>query len=42
MAKKIFYTSEAREKVLAGAKQLYDAVKVTFGILYEVHLGQHV
>ena len=31
MAKKIFYTSEAREKVLAGAKQLYDAVKVTFG-----------
>jgi len=31
MAKKIFYTSEARDKVLAGAKQLYDAVKVTFG-----------
>lgn len=31
MAKKIFYTAEAREKVLAGAKQLYDAVKVTFG-----------
>lgn len=31
MAKKIFYTNEAREKVLAGAKQLYDAVKVTFG-----------
>lgn len=31
MAKKIFYESEAREKVLSGAKQLYDAVKVTFG-----------
>ena len=31
MAKKIFYTNEAREKVLTGAKQLYDAVKVTFG-----------
>lgn len=31
MAKKIFYTNEAREKVLSGAKQLYDAVKVTFG-----------
>lgn len=31
MAKKIFYEAEAREKVLAGAKQLYDAVKVTFG-----------
>ncbi len=31
MAKKIFYTSEARDKVLSGAKQLYDAVKVTFG-----------
>ncbi len=31
MAKKIFYTNEARDKVLAGAKQLYDAVKVTFG-----------
>ena len=29
--KKIFYTNEAREKVLSGAKQLYDAVKVTFG-----------
>ena len=29
--KKIFYESEAREKVLSGAKQLYDAVKVTFG-----------
>ena len=31
MAKKIFYASEARDKVLSGAKQLYDAVKVTFG-----------
>ena len=29
--KKIYYESEAREKVLSGAKQLYDAVKVTFG-----------
>ena len=31
MAKKIFYEEEARKKVLSGAKQLYDAVKVTFG-----------
>lgn len=31
MAKKIYYETEARAKVLAGAKQLYDAVKVTFG-----------
>lgn len=31
MSKKIFYNTEAREKVLSGAKQLYDAVKVTFG-----------
>ena len=31
MAKKIYYESTAREKVLSGAKQLYDAVKVTFG-----------
>lgn len=31
MAKKIFYKADARAKVLAGAKQLYDAVKVTFG-----------
>lgn len=31
MSKKIFYNDDAREKVLAGAKQLYDAVKVTFG-----------
>ncbi len=31
MAKKIYYEAEAREKMLSGAKQLYDAVKVTFG-----------
>lgn len=31
MAKKIYYEAEAREKVLSGAKQLYDTVKVTFG-----------
>lgn len=31
MAKKIFYSDQARDKVLSGAKQLYDAVKVTFG-----------
>ena len=31
MAKKIFYDAEARDKVLSGAKQLYDAVKVTYG-----------
>ncbi|MBR3233905.1 chaperonin GroEL [Candidatus Saccharibacteria bacterium] len=31
MAKKIFYNAEARGKVLSGAKQLYDAVKVTYG-----------
>ena len=31
MAKKIYYETGAREKVLSGAKQLYDAVKVTFG-----------
>ncbi|MBQ3352774.1 chaperonin GroEL [Candidatus Saccharibacteria bacterium] len=31
MAKKIYYEAEAREKVLAGAKKLHDAVKVTFG-----------
>lgn len=29
--KKIYYEDQAREKVLSGAKQLYDAVKVTFG-----------
>ena len=31
MAKKVFYDDEAREKVLAGAKKLADAVKVTMG-----------
>lgn len=31
MAKKIFYSDQARDKVLSGAKQLYDTVKVTFG-----------
>ncbi|MBR2659154.1 chaperonin GroEL [Candidatus Saccharibacteria bacterium] len=31
MAKKIFYEADARDKVLSGAKQLYDAVKVTYG-----------
>ncbi|MFI5240348.1 MAG: chaperonin GroEL [Candidatus Saccharimonadia bacterium] len=31
MAKKIFYDDEARARVLAGAKELYDAVKVTMG-----------
>ena len=31
MARKIFYGQEARERVLAGAEQLYEAVKVTFG-----------
>ncbi len=31
MSKKIFYADEARDKVLSGAKQLYEAVKVTFG-----------
>ena len=31
MAKKVFYADQARDKVLSGAKQLYDAVKVTFG-----------
>lgn len=31
MAKKIFYADQARDKVLSGAKQLYDAVKITFG-----------
>ena len=29
--KKVFYDAEARERVLGGAKALYDAVKVTFG-----------
>jgi len=31
MSKKVFYDEEAREKVLSGAKQLADAVKVTMG-----------
>lgn len=31
MAKKIFYDDDARERVLGGAKTLYDAVKVTYG-----------
>lgn len=31
MAKKVFYGQDARERVLAGAEQLYEAVKVTFG-----------
>ena len=31
MAKKIFYDDDARERVLGGAKALYEAVKVTFG-----------
>ena len=31
MAKKIFYNEDARDKVLSGAKQLYDAVRVTYG-----------
>lgn len=31
MAKKVFYDDDARERVLSGAKALYDAVKVTYG-----------
>lgn len=31
MAKKIFYDDDARNRVLGGAKALYDAVKVTYG-----------
>jgi chaperonin GroEL len=31
MAKKIFYDDDARARVLAGAKDLYDAVRVTMG-----------
>lgn len=31
MAKKIFYDDDARQRVLGGAKALYDAVKVTMG-----------
>ncbi len=33
MAKKVFYNDDARERVLGGAKALYDAVKVTYGPL---------
>ncbi len=31
MAKKIFYDNDARARVLAGAKELYEAVRVTMG-----------
>ena len=31
MAKKIFYDDDARGRVLAGAKELYEAVRVTMG-----------
>lgn len=31
MSKKIFYDEDARNRVLGGAKALYDAVKVTYG-----------
>lgn len=31
MAKKVFYDDDARNRVMGGAKALYDAVKVTFG-----------
>ena len=31
MAKKVFYDDDARNRVLGGAKSLYDAVKVTYG-----------
>lgn len=31
MAKRVFYDDDARERVLEGAKTLYDAVKVTYG-----------
>ena len=31
MAKKIFYNDDARSRVLEGAKELYDAVRVTLG-----------
>jgi chaperonin GroEL len=33
MSKKIFYDDDARERVLGGAKALYDAVRVTYGPL---------
>ena len=31
MAKKVFYDDDARNRVLGGARSLYDAVKVTYG-----------
>ncbi|MGO3702312.1 MAG: Hsp60 family chaperonin [Candidatus Saccharimonadales bacterium] len=31
MAKKVFYNDDARERMLGGAKALYDAVRVTYG-----------
>lgn len=31
MAKKVFYDDDARQRVMGGAKALYDAVKVTYG-----------
>ncbi|PID33481.1 chaperonin GroEL [Candidatus Saccharibacteria bacterium] len=31
MSKKVFYDDDARQRVLGGAKSLYDAVKVTYG-----------
>lgn len=31
MAKKVFYDEDARNRILGGAKLLYDAVKVTYG-----------
>ena len=31
MAKKVFYDEDARARVLAGAKILYNAVKTTMG-----------
>ena len=31
MAKKVFYSDDARARVLAGAQALYNAVKVTYG-----------
>ena len=31
MAKQVFYDAEARQRVLAGAQALYEAVKTTMG-----------
>ena len=36
MSKKIYYDEEARERILGGAKALYDAVKVTFGPILNI------